>query len=95
MKIIDVNHIAKLANLTLEKDEVEKFQKQLSEVLDYISRLNELNTTDIEPTSQVTGLENVTRDDKIKPSLTQEEALSNAASQHNGLFRVKGVFENE
>ncbi len=92
---IDVNHVAKLANLTLEKGEEEKFEKQLSEVLEYISRLNELDTTDIEPTSQVTGLENVTREDKAHPSLSQEEALSNAKKSHNGLFQVKGIFEEE
>lgn len=85
---IDVSHVAKLANLPLKTDEENKFEKQLAETLDYIKQLEEINTENVEPTSQVTGLENVTREDKITPSLTQEEVLSNAKSQHNGFIKV-------
>lgn len=92
---IDVNHTAKLANLTLHDGEEEQFEKQLSEVLDYIQKLNEVDTTNIEPTSQVTGLENVLREDVTQPSQTQSEALSNAPQQQNGFFKVKGIFDNE
>ncbi len=92
---IDVNHVAKLANLELKAGEEEKFAKQLSEVLDYIQKLNEVDTSNVEPTSQVTGLENVLREDIPTLSLTQEEALSNAPSQQDGLFKVKGIFEEE
>lgn len=95
MPKIDVTHIAKLANLDISKEEETKFETQLSEVLDMVSKLNELDTTGVEETSQVTGLENVTREDKARPSLSQEEALSNAQAQHNGLFMVKGIFEEE
>lgn len=92
---IDVKHTAKLANLPLQKEEEEKFEKQLSEVLFMIEKLNEVNTKDVFPTSQVTGLENVTREDKARPSLSQEEALSNAKAARNGFFQVKGMFEEE
>jgi aspartyl-tRNA(Asn)/glutamyl-tRNA(Gln) amidotransferase subunit C len=88
---IDVAHIAKLANLPLKPDEEEKFEKQLSETLDYVKKLEEIDTKNVKPTSQVTGLENITREDKITPSLTQEEALSGTKSQHNGLFKVKAI----
>lgn len=92
---IDVKHVAKLANLTLTQEEETKFEKQLSKVLEYISRLNEADTQGIDETSQVTGLENVTREDNTLPSLPQEVALSQANATHNGFFKVKGVFDNE
>ncbi len=92
---IDVKHIAHLANLELTDDEVPKFEKQLSEVLGMVEKLNELDTHMVEETSQVTGLKNVTREDTSLPSFSQEEALSDAPAQHNGLFAVKGIFEEE
>ena len=73
--------------------EKEKFQKQLSSVLQYVDKLQEVDTKDVEATSQVTGLENVTREDETKPSLTQEEALSNSKSTHNGFFKVKAILD--
>lgn len=90
---IDVAHVAKLANLDLKKGDAGKFEEQLSAVLEYVKKLNEVDTENVEPTSQVTGLENVTREDETKPSLSQEKALSNTKSQHNGLFKVKAVLE--
>lgn len=88
---INVAHVAKLANLPLKPEEKMKFEKQLSETLSYIEKLNAVNTKCIDPTSQITGLENVTREDEVRPSLTQEEALSGAKSQQNGFFKVKAV----
>ncbi len=90
---INITHIAKLANLQIEEKEKEKFQKQLSSVLEYISKLKEVDSKDIEPTSQVTGLENVTREDIATPSLSQEDALSNTKSKYNGFFKVKAILE--
>lgn len=89
----EVKHIAKLANLKLSEKEVKKFSSQLSETLDYVDILNKLDTKGIEPTSQVTGLENVTRDDKPKPSLGQKEILSGASDKHNNFFKIKAIFE--
>ncbi len=90
---INVSHVAKLANLALKPDEEKKFEKQLSEILSYVEKLNEAGTKNIETTSQVTGLENIMREDEATPSLTQEEALSNTKSQHNGLFKVKAILD--
>ena len=84
---IDINHLAKLANLPLNEGEKEKLGRQLSSVLDYFKKLQELNTSDIEETSQVTGLENVLRDDEIKLSLPQEDVLKNTGQKKNGLFK--------
>lgn len=71
-----VKHVAKLAKLTLRPSEVAKFEKQLSEVLDYFKILAQLNTEKVKPTSQVTGLENVEREDKVFESLAPKEVLS-------------------
>lgn len=89
----EVKHIAKLANLKLTEAEVKKFASQLSETLAYIEILKELKTKDIEPTSHVTGLENVTRKDKPRPSLSQKEVLSGTTKQYNNFFKIKAIFE--
>lgn len=90
---INVSHVAKLANLSLSQDEKVKFEEQLEETIDYVKELEEIPTKNIEPASQVTGLENVTREDIVKPSLSQEEALANAKKTYNGFFKVDAVFE--
>lgn len=92
---IDASQIAKLANLPLTEDEKKKFEPQLEETLSYIDQLNEIDTKIIEPTSQVTGLENVSREDVAKASLSQDQALSNTTAKHNGLFKVKAILDND
>lgn len=88
---IDVSHVAKLANLPLKPQEKEKFEKQLTEILSYVEKLKEVDAKNVEITSQVTGLENATREDEATPSLSQEEALSGAKNKHNGFFKVKAI----
>lgn len=61
----NIRHVAKLAQLTLTDPEIAKFQKQLGKVVEYIGRLNEVNTAGVAPTSQTTGLENIFREDKV------------------------------
>ncbi|MBI4096972.1 MAG: Asp-tRNA(Asn)/Glu-tRNA(Gln) amidotransferase subunit GatC [Candidatus Levybacteria bacterium] len=92
---VNVPHVAKLANLNLKENETAKLEKQLSAVLDYIKKLSEVDTKNIEPTSQVTGLENVTREDTVSPSLPQEKVLSSAKTKHNGFFVVKGILNQD
>ena len=88
-----VKHLAKLANLKLTSKEIKLFQKQLSQVLDYFTLLNELDTEKVEPTAQVTGLENVYKEDRPGFCLSPEEALKNTKKKHNKLFKVPSVFE--
>jgi aspartyl-tRNA(Asn)/glutamyl-tRNA(Gln) amidotransferase subunit C len=90
---IDVSGVAKLANLPLKKEEEEKFEKQLSEILSYFDKLKEVDTKDVEVTFQVTGLKDVVREDVVNPSLTQEQVLKNTKSEHNGLLKVNAIFE--
>lgn len=90
---IDIGHVAKLANLSLSPAEKKTFEKQLEEVLSYINKLGEINTKDVEPIGQITGLVNVTREDEAAPSLPQDEALANAPRTYNGFFEVDAIFE--
>lgn len=92
---VDVSRIAKLASLPLKSDEKKKQEKQLEDTLTYIENLDEVDTKNIEPTPQVTGLENVSREDETAPSLSQDDTLKNSKSTHNGFFKVKGVLNNE
>lgn len=90
-----VLHIAKLAQLTLKPTEVEKFSSQLSETLDYVEILKEFDerVKNLPPTAQVTNLENIFREDEVKPSLSQKETLGNASETYKGYFKVKAIFE--
>lgn len=92
---IDVKKIAKLANLHLKDEEIQKFGDQLTSTISYVEILNEVPTDDINPTNQVTGLENVTRVDKSSESLSQDTALSNAKSKQNGSFIVDAILNEE
>ena len=87
----EVKHVAKLAHIGIHNKNLEKFQRQLSSILEYVDQLSELDTTGVDPTFQVTGLINIWREDEISPSLTQEEALQNAPMKHEGYFKVKRV----
>jgi aspartyl-tRNA(Asn)/glutamyl-tRNA(Gln) amidotransferase subunit C len=91
---LDIKHIAKLANLPINKDEEKKLETQLIETLNYVEMLTEIDTKNVEPTAHVTGLENVTRKDKAKPSLTQDQALSNTTKTHAGFFIVNAILDN-
>ncbi len=91
LKEEQVKHIAKLANLQLSKQETKEFQKQLTETLDFIAHLNQIDTEKVSPTSQVSGNKNVFRQDIIKPSQSQAETLANAKS-YKGYFVIKAIF---
>lgn len=88
-----VEKVATLARLTLKPAEVETFTQQLNSILDFAGKLNELDTTHVEPTSHVLPMANVMREDEVKSSLPREKALSNAPEQQDGMFKVPAVFE--
>ena len=90
-----VKHVAKLANLPLTSEEEKKYSEQLSKILDYIDQLNSVDTSNVEPTFNVSGQSNVMNEDKIGTCLSQEDVLSNAPKKENGFFVTKGVFDNE
>jgi aspartyl-tRNA(Asn)/glutamyl-tRNA(Gln) amidotransferase subunit C len=89
----DVMHVAKLAKLDISDAEIAKYTTQLSSVLDHFEELSEVDTKDVEPTSQTTGLTGVDRNDIItnSESLTQDEALSGTDQTYNGYIKVKAI----
>ena len=91
----EVKHIAKLAALSLSESEIEKFRDQLSKVVEYIQTLSSVDVNNVKVTSQITGLENVTRKDEPAPSLSEKEALSNTKNAHNGFIKVKAIFDEK
>ena len=88
-----VRRIARLARINLTTDELDQFAGQLSDVLDYVDQLNELNTEGVEPTTHPLKISNVFRDDKAAQSLSSKEALANAPRKHGDFFAVPKVLE--
>ena len=95
LTIEEVQHVALLARLSLSPEELEKMRTQLSQILDYINMLVEVDVREVPPTFQVTDLLNVVRDDIVHPSLSREDVLANAPDQQAGMFRVKAVFDDD
>lgn len=89
----EVKHIALLARLGLTKAEVEKFSKQLSNILENFEVLQQVDTNNVAPTAQSIALENVLRDDEVAPSHPQSAILSNAPQEEEGCFKVRAVLE--
>lgn len=91
----DIKHLALLANLPIETEEVKRYQEQLSEVLDHVDQLAEVDTEGTEPVSQTTHQSNVSRVDRIDTTrlLLQDEALSGSEKIYNGLFVVSRIIE--
>jgi aspartyl-tRNA(Asn)/glutamyl-tRNA(Gln) amidotransferase subunit C len=87
----DVRHVATLARLALNDDETARFGRQLSQILDYIQTLNELDTSRIEPTAHVVPMANVWRDDEVEPSPGREAVLGNAPDRTEEFFRVPKI----
>lgn len=89
-----VRRLAQLAHLELSDQEVIQFATQLSAIVDYIEKMNELNTDNVEPLVHCLPICNVFRADEVLPSLTQEQALANAPDAENGYFKVPKILEN-
>jgi aspartyl-tRNA(Asn)/glutamyl-tRNA(Gln) amidotransferase subunit C len=83
-----VLHVAKLARLEFDDDELEQMASELSGILEHVDRISKLNLDGVEPTSHVVELENVLRADEPAPSLDRDAALANAPDPANGAFRV-------
>ena len=89
-----VRHVAKLARLELSDDEVEKFSGQLSAILEYIEKLNELDTESVEPLAHCLAIHNVFREDQAKESLDADSALANAPEREGQFFKVPKILDD-
>lgn len=96
LKAKDIQHIANLARLELTKAEEKKYGEQLSAILDYVERLQEVDVNNVEATTQVTRLANVLREDKVKDWDEQERdtALKQAPDMVDGQVKVRRVLDN-
>jgi aspartyl-tRNA(Asn)/glutamyl-tRNA(Gln) amidotransferase subunit C len=92
---IDVDHVARLARLSLTDEERERFRTQLGLILEHAERVKEVATQDVQPTAQPVPQRNVFRDDEPEPVLTQEEALAGAPEVEDGRFKVPRIIEAE
>ncbi len=100
----DIRHVANLARLEFNEEETEHFTEQLTRILDYIGKLNELETDDVPPTSHIhphqvfimdseTEASHVAKPDVVKPSLPREDVLANAPEAEEGYFGVPRVVD--
>lgn len=89
----EIFHIADLAHLYLDVEKAEKLAQDLSEILSYVDKLNELDTTEVEPMMHAVPLQNVFREDKVSPSLPREEALRCAPVHDGEYFLVPKILE--
>lgn len=85
-----IKHVAELARINLTKDEITEFTPQLKEVLEHFEKIQQVDTEDIEPSFQPIRMRDALREDKIEPSIPQEEALRNAQHKKDGFFRGPG-----
>jgi aspartyl-tRNA(Asn)/glutamyl-tRNA(Gln) amidotransferase subunit C len=95
LTIEEVKKIAYLARLRLTTEEEERYAGQLSAILDYAQRLQEVDTSHIPPTASVLPLKAPLREDIARPSTPKEDILSNAPSEEEGMFRVPPVLDTE
>jgi aspartyl-tRNA(Asn)/glutamyl-tRNA(Gln) amidotransferase subunit C len=91
----EVEHVARLARLELSEAEKEQFTGQLNEILHFVEKLNQLDTSSVEPTAHAIPVSNVFRPDRVTPSLDPELALANAPDRMDNFFKVPKVLEDE
>lgn len=94
LSINEIKHIAGLARIGLKEDEITKHQEELSVVLDYFKKLEDLDTEKVEPIGHITGMSGVFRDDRAEGCgrETKKMILKNAPGEKDGYFKVKSVF---
>jgi aspartyl-tRNA(Asn)/glutamyl-tRNA(Gln) amidotransferase subunit C len=90
---IDVQHVAKLASLSLSDEEAARFTKELATIVDYVTQLDELDTRDVPPTAHVQLDRLPLRADEVVPCLSHDEALAQAPSVDEGGFAVPTFVE--
>lgn len=91
ISIKDVEHVAKLARLSLTEDEKKLYAEQLGRIIDNFNELSKVDTTGVEPLSHALPIVNVLREDIVKKSLGREKLMENAPATENGFFRVPRI----
>ncbi len=89
----DVEHVARLARLGLTEEELDRFTGQLAVILDAVSKLQSVDTSGVGPTASILDLQDVLREDEVRPGLSTEDVLRSAPDREGDHFRVQAVFE--
>ena len=95
MSSIDLKHIARLSRLHLTEDELRFFETQVSQILQFVDKLKEVNVEGVEPTSHPLSLSNVFRADEVKPSIAIEEFLKASPRAKGRFFEVPKIIEDK
>ena len=98
MSTIDTNpvkHVATLVRLGISEEEAQTFSGQFSSIIDYFKMLNEVDTENVTPASDIANAENVLREDVVKPSMSHEEFIKNAPKSERGYIKVPTVLGEE
>ena len=93
IKTKELKYVADLARVSLSEEEAVLFSEQLNSILEYMEKLNELDTKNVEPMSHILDMANIFREDRYKESLAGDNALKNAPSSKDGFFVVPKVIE--
>ncbi|MCD6386453.1 Asp-tRNA(Asn)/Glu-tRNA(Gln) amidotransferase subunit GatC [Candidatus Sumerlaeota bacterium] len=86
-----VRHVAYLSRLEFNDEQIKNFTKQLNNILEYMDKLNELDTSNVEPTSHSVNITNVFREDRVEQPLSVEDALANAPEKEADCFKVPKI----
>ena len=89
----EVRYVAQLARLRLDEGQIHEMSETLSKILTYMDKLNEVDTSDVSPTSHVVKMETAFRKDEVKESLPQDHALQNAPDRIGAFYRVPKIIE--
>lgn len=88
-----IEHVANLARLNLTDEEKSTLVSDMEQIISYVDKLNELDTSNVKPTDHVIPISNVFREDKAEPSFPREKILANAPSSEDGCFKVPKIVE--
>lgn len=94
LNVKEIKHVASLARIGVTEEDIEKYQKDLSSILDYFKELEEINTDAVEEIGHITGSFNNMKDDKVVETSEKErdDIMKNAPDERDGQFKVKAVF---
>ncbi|MDD2923492.1 MAG: Asp-tRNA(Asn)/Glu-tRNA(Gln) amidotransferase subunit GatC [Anaerolineales bacterium] len=90
-----VKHVATLARMGITDEEAQKFSGQFSAIIEYFNMLNEVDTENVTPASDIANAQNILREDEVKPSMSREEFLKNAPKTERGYVKVPTVLGDE
>lgn len=88
-----IKYIANLSKLKVSEDEIDKYSRELSQIVDFVSVLNEVDIEGLKPTAHVLDIYNVFRKDEVKPSFNKDDLLANAPSKEGECYSVPKVVE--